>query len=321
MSKFNKIFVFLDTNVLETRLPGGTMFLSDFVPSREFNLFKTFITENNLQEKVYVAVPELVISEIQQHMVECFRSKVSSLNDQIENHKKHFGDLLDIEYTLRVQDINEYDRLTRSFLNNFCSNIQIIPTPIDEATIKRVIDKAIHTSTPFVKPKTPNGQKEYSDAGFKDALIYETFVSNIGNADLNLFVSNDSDFIPLFSTEIENIKLCSNFEEAISVIKQNFDITIEQDIVTKIKNDDYLKQTVATESGLSVNTDERLAFDQLLEIQKNSSPDNDENDPFVFKIKFYMYVGMNKYLFMVEYDPEANEVISASIDDEEVTNE
>ena len=321
MSKFNKVFVFLDTNVLESRLPGGTMFLSDFVPSREFNLFKAFITENNLQEKVYVAVPELVISEIQQHMVECFRSKVSSLNDQIENHKKHFGDLLDIEYTLRVQDINEYDKLTRSFLNNFCSNIQIIPTPIDEATIKRVIDKAIHTSTPFVKPKTPNGQKEYSDAGFKDALIYETFVSNIGNADLNLFVSNDSDFIPLFSTEIENIKLCSSFEEAISVIKQNFDITIEQDIVTKIKNDDYLKHTVATESGLSVNTDERLAFDQLLEIQKNSSPDNDENDPFVFKIKFYMYVGMNKYLFMVEYDPEANEVISASIDDEEVTNE
>ena len=321
MSKFNKVFVFLDTNVLESRLPGGTMFLSDFVPSREFNLFKAFITENNLQEKVYVAVPELVISEIQQHMVECFRSKVSSLNDQIENHKKHFGDLLDIEYTLRVQDINEYDKLTRSFLNNFCSNIQIIPTPIDEATIKRVIDKAVHTSTPFVKPKTPNGQKEYSDAGFKDALIYETFVSNIGNADLNLFVSNDSDFIPLFSTEIENIKLCSSFEEAISVIKQNFDITIEQDIVTKIKNDDYLKQTIATESGLSVNTDERLAFDQLLEIQKNSSPDNDENDPFVFKIKFYMYVGMNKYLFMVEYDPEANEVISASIDDEEVTNE
>ena len=79
----------------------------------------------------------------------------------------------------------------------------------------------------------------------------------------------------------------------------------------------YKKQkTIAIESGLSSSDSDRLAFDSLVEIQKISKPDSDENDPFVLKIKFYMYVGMKNYLFVVEYDPEANEVISVEAEGE-----
>lgn len=319
MNKFNEVFVFIDTNAIEGRHDGALMFLSKIAVSNGYNKFKQFVNDTDLQDKIHINISEIVLNEIKRHMIDCFKAQRSSFIDVMTKHKVTFGDILDVSYDFGITDEKQYEDFVNGLLNEFFADDCIVSPPVDETTINKLIQKALNTDKPFTKPRVSGSQKEYTDAGFKDALIYETFLSSIKSDALNLFVSNDDDFSSLFDPESDNIKLCKDFDEAINYIKQNFTITQEQDVVHRFKTDKYLQKTIAIESGLSSSDSDRLAFDSLVEIQKISKPDSDENDPFVLKIKFYMYVGMKNYLFVVEYDPEANEVIS--VEAEGVINE
>lgn len=319
MNKFNEVFVFIDTNAIEVRHDGDLFFLSKIAVSNGYNKFKQFVSDTGLQEKIHVNISEIVLNEIKRHMIECFKAQRSSFIDVMTKHKTTFGDILDVSYDFGITDERQYADFVNGLLTEFFAGESIISPPVDEATINKLIQKALNTDKPFTKPRVSGNQKEYTDAGFKDALIYETFLSSIKSDALNLFVSNDDDFSSLFNPEADNIKLCKDFDEVIDYIKQNFTITQEQDVIYRFKTDKYLQKTLVTESDLSSSDSDRLSFDSLVEIQKISKPDSDENDPFVFEIKFYMYVGMKKYLFVVEYDPEANEVMS--VESEEAANE
>ena len=320
MNKFERIFIFFDTNVLESRHSGNLMFLSQIkIPPKYFELLQT-IRESSLHDKVRLCIPDIALKELKKHMIDSFKSEQQSLIDTITIAKKTFGDLLVLEYEFKCKDHIEYERIAEERLRSFFADTQrstdILETPITEDIIKKIIDKAINTEKPFMKPKVSNSQKECTDAGFKDALIYETFITNIDNDALCLFVSNDSDFAPLFHDISPNIKLCKSIDEAIYYIKQNFNIAIEQDIATRIKTEDYLQETIVNEVGLDVSARRSIYTDII--VTKERETTNESNDPFTYSAKFGLYIGEERFKFSVTYDPNANEITNVDFEPEEI---
>ena len=161
-----------------------------------------------------------------------------------------------------------------------------------------------------MKPKVSNSQKEYTDAGFKDALIYETFIANIDNESLCLFVSNDSDFEPLFHDTEENIKLCKSIDNVINYIKQNFGITIKEDLIIKFK-DNYLLNRVIELAELDVREPVKLV--SILKITENNATSNSSS----LSIRLVITIQSEEFVFDVEYDIMANEVLNSMVVDPE----
>lgn len=314
MNKFERVFVLFDTNVLESRHDGKSMFLSQVrVPQNYFELIR-IIQEFSLSDKIKLCIPDIVLKELKRQMIDCFKSEKQSLIDIIEKSKRTFGDLLELEYAFKCKDHNEYETIAEESLKSFFSDAQrltnILEIPITEGLIRKLIDKAINAETPFMKPKVSNSQKEYTDAGFKDALIYETFIANIDNESLCLFVSNDSDFEPLFHDTEENIKLCKSIDNVINYIKQNFGITIKEDLIIKFK-DNYLLNRVIELAELDVREPVKLV--SILKITENNATSNSSS----LSIRLVITIQSEEFVFDVEYDIMANEVLNSMVVDPE----
>ena len=201
-------------------------------------------------------------------------------------------------------------RSSSTFFSDAQRLTNILEIPITEGLIRKLIDKAINAETPFMKPKVSNSQKEYTDAGFKDALIYETFIANIDNESLCLFVSNDSDFEPLFHDTEENIKLCKSIDNVINYIKQNFGITIKEDLIIKFK-DNYLLNRVIELAELDVREPVKLV--SILKITENNATSNSSS----LSIRLVITIQSEEFVFDVEYDIMANEVLNSIVVDPE----
>ena len=201
-------------------------------------------------------------------------------------------------------------KITNNFLSNPLVSAQIISCPKDNETVSKIITNAMHTTPPFVKVK--KGSKEYTDAGFRDALIHETLLCDSKN-NLGILISNDTDFNELFKKTSSNLLLCKSVKEAIKKIVYNFDILTVDVIEAKIKNDEYLLKRILSESDF--NQEDEHRFDEIIKFEKV-----DEGLPI--PIKFSMFVNNEKFIFDILYEIKSKELISTShIFSDEVKND
>lgn len=213
-----------------------------------------------------------------------------------------------------ISDSSSYEdyleQITQDFLDNPRVSAKIISCPKDEITVTGIIDKAMYTQAPFVKVKS--NKKEYTDAGLKDALIYETILQN-SEDQLGVLISGDTDFEDLFrKNDLENLKLCKTIKEAKEVVISNFGITNSDVIEAHIKDNDYLLTSILTETDFGKV--EAYKFDKIIQIN-NADIDEEASN------KFSMYVNDEKFVFDVLYNLKANELIEASLADEEGVEE
>lgn len=304
MEKYEKAYIYFDTNALECRHSGKALFLSQFTVNPLYYEIEDLVRNMKLMDRVEICIPEIVWYELQEHLVNFFRSEKASMESKISSFRKSFGNLAEV--TCEFKDCNtEFEYTTyattiaQGFLENPRVNAKIIPCPKDENTMQQIIGQAVHSIKPFRMVKV-NG-KEYTDAGFKDALIFNTLLKYTGNQ-LGILVSNDNDFLELFNeTTRTNLKMCRNAKEIQMILSRVFNV-ISTDMVEGIlTTDKYLMQRILSECGI-----EEKATVCRMEILSCKMVEDD------MIVHFVCIVDGIKYSFDIVYNINANELIEAS---------
>lgn len=159
--------------------------------------------------------------------------------------------------------------------------------------MKRLVDKCIHKQPPFQKAN--KGSKEFSDAGFKDALILEKILQHKKETEnICVLISSDKDF-----AGITDITICSNiesFRESIDTILgiQNIDA------VRSRLNDEYIKETIVAATGNAY--DESVSSFDIVDIV----PIAEEDDLFDITIK--TTINETEYNIKCQYEMSSNNV-------------
>lgn len=246
MGVYENAYIYFDTNILECRHSGKSLYLSQFTVNPLYYEIEDLIRNMGLSGKVEICIPDVVWLELQEHLVSHFKSEKSSMESRIIAFRKSFGNLAEI--TCEFKDcITEAEyavyakQIAQSFLDNPRVNARVIFSPKDEETIQQIIGQAIHSVRPFRTAKA--GGKEYTDAGFKDALIYNTILAHTRNQ-LGILISNDGDFSELFNNNVGNLKICSSAREVQMILSQEFRVASSDIIGEFLKTDSYLMQRI-----------------------------------------------------------------------------
>lgn len=307
--EYQKAHIFFDTNILECRHSGDALFLSQFAVNSKYFEIEDFIHEMELGDTVEICIPETVWFELQVHLINYFKREKDSMKNKIESFQKSFGDLVEITYEFKEINNEElYSKyvldIAKNFLDNPRVNAKIIPCPKDEKTMQAIIMQAINSVKPFRTVKA-NG-KEYTDAGLKDALIFNTIIQYIGN-DFGVFITNDNDFGSiLHDNGIENLKICRTINDAIELLSEVFNIVSEDRILNILKSNDYLKERILSEC----NFDENMQLEIIDLLSHEKIDDNVEAN-------FTATVGGKKYSFNILYNIKAKELLEVFYDDSE----
>lgn len=304
MGVYEKACLYFDTNILECRHSGKSLFLSQFTVNSVYYEIEDLIRNMGLSNKVEICIPDVVWLELQEHLVSHFKSEKSSMETRINAFRRSFGNLAEISCEFRgciteTEYIDYAKHIAQSFLDNPRVNARVIPSPKDEKTIQQIIGQAIHSVRPFRIAKA--GGKEYTDAGFKDALIYNTILVHTGNQ-LGILISNDGDFSELFSNmHTDNLKICSNAKEVQMVLAQEFNVVSSDMIDGLLKTDNYLMQRILSECGFDENA--HVVGVKILSCE----PEEDS-----IGVKFIAIVNGEKQSFDITYNMNANELLEVS---------
>lgn len=299
----DKTFIFFDTNMLEKRFEKDCLNVSQPEFSDEYYFTKNFIIDNHLESCIKICIPEIVLMEIKKHLVHCYKAQNDSLNSNIEKFKRVFGDMCEIFVNKQIcQSVEEYIDYINNYFNDVLdknsSILSIIPYPRDNETFEKFVYKAMHSEKPFTKAKG-NG-KEYTDAGLKDAIIYETIYKFSDNS-LSIFVTNDRDFKELFSNtgESANLKLCDNKGDLKKILINKYNIIDENfEIAQIIAHDEYFIKTLL--NSIEFKEDSNYKFKNILSIEKTELGLN---------IKFSAIINGTEYKFDIIYEINANELV------------
>lgn len=129
-----------------------------------------FIKNNNLGDLIHVALPEFVVDEIKKQKIEQFEKdynehkRISDKFEKLGIQSRGSNGNFDVKKHL--------DDQSDCYLRD--NNLKVIKLPRTEydATLEKIIKRAIAKKLPFKK------NKDHSDIGFKDVLIWETILSN-----------------------------------------------------------------------------------------------------------------------------------------------
>lgn len=308
MKKYDNCLIYFDTNAFEDRSLGKYLLLSEIRASRLYYDVCSMIDELGLANCVQLCIPDIVWREVKQHMKNNFNSVTSALKNATQEAKKYLGDILDISYELKgINDYENYqqyiEQIAAEFLNNTKNKAKIIDCPMDEQMFRGVIDSAIVGRPPFGKIKDG---KEYTDAGFKDVLIWETIKRSDPNK-LILFITNDKDF---HDVACENICIYSRSIDVKKILIERMNVTADVWFnCMLLDKESYLLHQILTESGFcqygSANIDSVLS----------SKFGDDEQTNKTLTVICNMKIDMTSYKFTIVYDTNANELVSADYDE------
>lgn len=305
-----RICVFFDTNILEKR--GGDSLLSlsriDF-PKEPFYDVVRFLDDNDLWEDVDLLIPDMVVMEIKHHMITDFQKKSNSLDESINSYKNTFGELIDISSTLLMKpdDYPAYvDELFVELFRSPKNHLHIVECQKDSETMDILIEKAIKTKAPFSESGSKN--KKYTDAGFKDAVIYETIVKHINDNDaIGIFFTQDHDYGDT-PKEFKLIRVLPDnkapaFEDFKLIVKKHFNILEQDDFEAKLK-DPYIKSRILEEADL------RFDDYNFIKIISGTYHSDEEN----IYADIVVRINNDKLIIRVEYNRVANEIAAEYID-------
>ena len=296
----NKVTLFLDTNVLESRCSGKKMFLSDIKASSDFYEIYKFIDDYQLN--VELCIPQIVQLEIRRHLIKFFSSEYKSINDTLENYRKCFGSIIDAKCEFKINNVSDYQTYFEVIWAEFVTKYKcnIVSTPDNEHLLESVIDKAINTTKPFTFiEKKGHVKKDYSDAGFKDVIVCETISQyQITTSNKCILMSCDGDFNDVFNDD-GTIVCCKNANEVKSILSNHFKAYDEFFIKQKIENDSYLKESLILETGNVYDEESVLNFEIKTITQ-------DKEDLSTYNLHIECYVNEVIYRITCKYDSSGN---------------
>lgn len=175
--KSNKILLFFDTNILYDATENCTKF--DF--GNIYDRVKEYIKFNKY-DQFKIVIPRIVIEELTKQKIENFNLK----NDFIECKSKEKGSekfyefirqlgyeckIIKNNYTNEKEYKSYIRRIRDEYVKNEKQNFEIAEFS-NIVNMNTIVRCAINKKKPFFKGHY--NQKEFSDAGFKDAVFIES---------------------------------------------------------------------------------------------------------------------------------------------------
>ncbi len=122
-----------------------------------------FVSENNFARNVKIAVPRIVLEEIQKQQKDMFRSQEQKLEQTFLPFQGLEGFSL-----IKPKNFN-YEEFLDITCNNFVGKYNLIPIDFpDNLVLPKLIKKVINKDKPFYKNE--------ADSGFKDAILWESLL-------------------------------------------------------------------------------------------------------------------------------------------------
>jgi len=220
-----RTLIILDTNVLrstkEREVAYGT-----FEFGLPYTKIESFVLNNGLSDLVEIAVPRVVVDELKKQKTNSYHSDVKKLT-KIHSRLSKMPNLngTDMKLLETGFDYSGYvEQLAEKYISE--KKVRIIEIPKGEQLegfFHRILERALTTTSPF-KPS-----HNYSDAGFKDALIWECILNygDIREFHKVILATRDTGF------DEECIK---EFENATQV---GFSILPSEDLVTNELSSTY----------------------------------------------------------------------------------
>lgn len=304
------VSVFFDTNIMECRDNNSLLSFSELkIPKTPFYDVIKFLDDYELWENVEILIPDMVVMELKHHLIKECKNSIATMSKDIQQYKDKLGCLAEIDCMLTLsydKYIDYVDGLFEDFFTSTRNHSKIIEAKKDSATMQRLIEKATKTEAPFSTAGAKG--KKYTDAGFKDAVIYETIVEYINKNDsFGILFTQDKDFgigVPDF--KLINVKPDNKskaFEDFKDIIKSHFNILEQDDFETKLK-DSYIKCRILEEAGLQYND---YSFVRTIPGSYHSDEENLYADIII-------RVNNDKLILHVEYNRIANEISAEYVD-------
>ena len=132
MGVYNKAYIYFDTNALECRHSGKSLYLSQFTVNPIYYEIEDLIRNMGLTDKVEICIPDIVWLELREHLVNHFKSEKNSMEAKIDAFRKSFGNLAEIICEFKdCRTDSEYSDYAYTIAENFLSsprvNAKIIP--------------------------------------------------------------------------------------------------------------------------------------------------------------------------------------------------
>lgn len=303
------VSIFIDTNVFQMFWSVNNIrnvYLYKIEAPKEYYKLVDFVKNNELQDRVELCIPSIVIMECKQHMYECFKKNVAKIEEDIKSYKKAFDFLLEIDVDIK-KTTEDYQKFVEEIFDDFVTNTRncckIVPHSKDDKLLEKLLEKALKGTKPFCVGKI--GGKEYSDAGFKDSIIAETIYEYCEKNDrIGIFVSHDNDFSEAFSNVLNSTSkfvLFKSYDDAIDALKDFFATDPKKQVKEKFEQDIYLREKILQEAGLKLD-----ASVTDCEVQDVDKVDD------VFDMNINLVVNETHYCFNVKFDDIANEILECS---------
>lgn len=324
----NKIIkVFFDTNTMEDYLP----FQKDkYVRCDRFPESKAFLdliafSKNNRLNNFKICIPEIVLKEIRHHLFYYYEHAQNAYHDSLEKLKKIVGINFEENHKFSHNSVDEINAFVSAEVTNFQERysdcVEILNHPND--FFPSLMDKAVSHVAPFSYAKS--GDKDYSDAGFKDAIIWECLLqeAKIDNVVIILF-SKDR----IFSSSVpEHLKtkvfVFPEYKSVIDKLRNLYNLTEVKEIIQRLKTDNYLSSRVLDYVHLTAK--EQFSINNILSIDQDSNTDdtdigddsqNVDEIPQTYTVKASLLVDGKTYTSSIRYDFSSNEVMDAEIEQE-----
>lgn len=330
-----KSLIMLDTNQIRLEEHMETDYSKCELKGFILNLIK-YVEDSNLQEKILIVLPEVVIEELiksKKNNFESSRTKLKNKTETIETQLKKFKNMDGFEFPeLTFPEINiDYTEIFSQKFRNFLETkpfIQIISITNKEYLFDNILKRAINHEKPF---------SDGSDKGFKDAVIWELFLGfeGLNEFDYYYIVSeNKTDFNSdleeeFLSKKQKSLKIFYNMDDLQKELNLHYHLYEDFPDLMKVLKKEYfqskVKEKIAESSdfqiedieiidyctGISKISDNDVDLLKDLKEQIGFEPE-DEDLEFLSKINMIAKIKDEENQLEVIYDSDNNEILTVN---------
>lgn len=300
----NKIRIFLDTNIIEARHEESCLTLNTIRLNSDFYKLLDFCKDIT---EIQVCIPTVVWKEVCIHLVTCFRSTMDQMNTKFRLYQKTFGDLIELSLDTKGYNPEKYSQYVQKISDEFWRSVEgqcyLVDFEMTTTAFNGFVDKAVKAVRPFVQAKSKaeanKKSKDYSDAGFKDAIIAETIFTSCNEDEIGILFTDDTDFNDVFQNYDRGkyiaLKTLDQVKDQINTILKRNDVKV---VKALFENNAYTQESLFNLIG--VDYDKSITDLVVLSVEK---------DEDIYILNIAAHVNEVEYNLLVKYDIVANEII------------
>ncbi|HEC88902.1 MAG TPA: DUF4935 domain-containing protein [Thermoplasmata archaeon] len=324
----DKTLVILDTNKIRSNFEWESDY-SNFEPKGDLLKLIDFIEKHNLQEVLFLGIPDIVLKEVINARCDNFKKQVNRIKSDMK--KLETMPCCDFSQVGLPEEDFDYREFIKKKIDDFISSKKfILILELKKELYAEVLELLIEKATQKKKPFNEHGR------GFKDALIWETILNFEDiNSYSSVFVLSENkkdfdyglkeEFKKKFSKELD---FEANTDALIASLENIYGLYIRYPAVLSHLKTDYFEDQL--KQYLTDNTDIKIGDFKIKDIQRIDDIIDQDIEDFELKelygennfenLKKITIIFENdniEYNSEIIFDPTINEIVTLTYNERE----